>query len=162
MPGSAAPGSSDFAWRRNRERAEGGLYDSRRLWAVLMLHDDGAIVAFELDRGVRDAEIGIETAMNVAQDGGRFAQPPIVEQNVRGKRVRTTGNRPYVQVVHAGDAANALDARDEIRRVDVARNAFEQHVGSVAHQPEHSRDDDRRDEQRERRIDPGRVSEGND
>ena len=40
------------------------------------------------------------------------------------------------------------------RRVDVARNAFEQHVGRVAQHAHDADDDDRRDEEREQRIDP--------
>ena len=42
----------------------------------------------------------------------------------------------------------------EMTRVDVAGNTFEQHVGRVAQDAHDADDDDRRNEEREQRIDP--------
>ena len=72
-----------------------------------MLNGNRTLLAFELNRKMRDAEVGLDALLDVAQHIGGFAQTPVVEQHVRGERVGTAGDRPDVQVVHADDAGNS-------------------------------------------------------
>ncbi len=73
-----------------------------------MLHWNGTTLAFELNRKMRDAEVGLHALFDVAKHVGGFAQTPIVEQNVRRERVGAARNGPNVQIVHADDAAGFL------------------------------------------------------
>src|SRR5581483_8735377 len=78
-------------------------------------HVAGAALAFELDRRVADAEVVAERRLDRAQDRACVAEHAIVEDDVRGERVRPGPDRPHVEVVHAHDAADRADSCAHVR-----------------------------------------------
>src|ERR1700719_4140422 len=65
----------------------------------------GAVLALELQGHMTDAELGAHPLVDPAQQRGCFADPRVVEEDVRRERVRLGAEGPDVQVVdvdHAG------------------------------------------------------------
>jgi len=110
---------------------------------------------------MRYAEVLAGALVDLAQNGGSFAQTTIVEQHMRRQRVRAAADRPNVQIVNSGHAGNSFEVLREVRAVHVARNAFEQHFSRVAHEAHDADDDDCRNEEGEQRIDPGDARQSN-
>jgi hypothetical protein len=94
-----------------------------------------------------------------SHDRTSLAELAVVEDDVRREGVRAGADRPHVEVVHVDHAVDAADSSAHLGDLEVARDALQQHVGRLAHDAQHADDDDRRDQQREQRVDPGRAGQ---
>ena len=136
--------------------------ESRVLRTRALRADDALVVvarlALELHGDVIDLELVVQRGVDALQQCGRFADPAVVDDDVRGQRVRAGSERPHVQVVNGDHAVETAD-RLANRRQRGVRRAPIPAARAVASRkiPHDAGDDDRRDEQRERRVDPGRA-----
>ena len=104
-----------------------------------------------------DREFVVQRRLEGAQDRRRLADALVGQQHVGREHVGARPDRPDVQVVNVADARKRPHARAHDRNLGVRGCAFEQHVGGLAHDPNHAGHDQRRDAERDRRVDPRRV-----
>jgi hypothetical protein len=101
---------------------------------------------------VVDSRLFPEEALDRLQDVA--AVPVGGRADVNARRVETRGQRPEVEIVERLDAVDLEDAAAQGSDVDLPRRPFEEDVRRLLEQREGARQDEDRDGDRDRRIEP--------
>src|SRR5258706_2267585 len=115
--------------------------------------------ALELDGRVADAIGGAQHRRDAVQDWAAVARRHVVYHGMAGERQHSTGDGPDVEVVHVMHARHTQHIAHERRQRETAWGGFEQDTARLADQPDGAGDDQRRDQQADQWIDPGRAGE---
>src|SRR5579863_1584326 len=108
----------------------------------------------ELDGGVIDAEMKMQTLFYVAQDAFAHGRWNVGDGDVTGECASFRADAPDVEIVHVVDSLDGANGIFNQFEFHAARGAFEQDVQGLAHDAKARPQDQHADSEGERRVDP--------
>src|SRR6266850_2596837 len=97
----------------------------------------------ELDRGVVDAEAGVQDRVERLEQS--LAVTDVVHDDVGAHGLALRGEGPHVQVVHAADARHRAHRVLDLGQIQMSWRPLEQDVDRLLQKPPRARDDDEPD-----------------